>query len=273
MGVQPATGYTKPNGYTQTESSSTYTTHANPLDRNHDGRVDLKDLTGQPSTGYSTTQGYTQPILGGTSSTVAHSNPLDRNHDGRVDLKDLTGQQGNTFVGQQSTTSSFSTVPGSANLLNGQPATGYTRPQGYSQGSSTSTVVQSNPLDRNHDGRVDLHDLTRRSNTSYVQSATAVNPLDRNGDGIVDSLSPAAALPSTRIPQSSSVHPMTEYYLSGKGYDRNSTAATTSVPQSAVYSQPSVVQTVTTTNDTFVPAKLTKDGSISQVPPTQSRLY
>jgi len=53
--------------------------HQNPLDRNHDGRVDLKDLTGRPGMN----QGLNQGI---------HHNPLDRNFDGRVDMNDLSGR-------------------------------------------------------------------------------------------------------------------------------------------------------------------------------------
>jgi len=53
---------------------TTTTTTSSVLDRNHDGRIDMNDLTGRPASNI-------------------HHNPLDRNHDGRVDLNDLTGRQ------------------------------------------------------------------------------------------------------------------------------------------------------------------------------------
>eukprot|EP01117_Protostelium_nocturnum_P018416 TRINITY_DN76_c0_g1_i2.p1 TRINITY_DN76_c0_g1~~TRINITY_DN76_c0_g1_i2.p1 ORF type:complete len:330 (-),score=116.80 TRINITY_DN76_c0_g1_i2:64-1053(-) len=61
---------------------------ANPLDRNNDGRVDLKDLTGQP--------GYSQQGLAGQQGGLMGqrtANPLDRNNDGKVDLRDLAANK------------------------------------------------------------------------------------------------------------------------------------------------------------------------------------
>jgi len=47
--------------------------HHNPLDRNFDGKVDMRDLTGN-------------------NAGMAHHNPLDKNFDGKVDARDFNGQ-------------------------------------------------------------------------------------------------------------------------------------------------------------------------------------
>jgi len=103
-----------------THNSTSTGTH-NPLDRNNDGKVSAKDLTGSHSN---------------TTSTGTH-NPLDRNNDGKVGAGDLTGSHSNTSHTDRG-------MAGQGNLT----------------GSSTQGgVVGSGVGDRNHDGKIDSHDL------------------------------------------------------------------------------------------------------------------
>jgi len=71
------------------ESNRQPLAHQNPLDRNHDGRVDMNDLTGRPGMNQ---QGLIMNQQGLAMNQGVHHNPLDRNHDGRVDMNDLTGR-------------------------------------------------------------------------------------------------------------------------------------------------------------------------------------
>jgi Ca2+-binding EF-hand superfamily protein len=103
-----------------THNSTSTGTH-NPLDRNNDGKVSAKDLTGSHSN---------------TTSTGTH-NPLDRNNDGKVSAGDLTGSHSNTSHTDRG-------MAGQGNLT----------------GSSTQGgIVGSGVGDRNHDGKIDSHDL------------------------------------------------------------------------------------------------------------------
>jgi len=137
----------------------------NPLDRNHDGRVNLQDLksTDRNHNGIPDSQerlGLGQQGLAGGLNDRNHNgipdsqerlgqqgmmgqrtaNPLDRNNDGRVDLKDLTGQQ----AGQQG--------------LMGQQRT-------------------ANPLDRNNDGKVDLKDALSGSKATPLAGQAPLRTL------------------------------------------------------------------------------------------------
>ncbi|PRP77256.1 hypothetical protein PROFUN_14468, partial [Planoprotostelium fungivorum] len=156
---------THQHNFARNNSHNPHFNEMNPLDRNHDGKVNLKDLTGQPGM-------QQQGLMGQQGLAGQRTNPLDKNHDGKVDLKDLTGQPG---YGQQG--------------LAGQPMMGQ---QGLAGGA------HHNPLDRNHDGKVDLKDLTGRPGMQQGLAGQPMmgqqglvggahhNPLDRNHDGRVD---------------------------------------------------------------------------------------
>eukprot|EP01117_Protostelium_nocturnum_P018422 TRINITY_DN76_c0_g1_i8.p1 TRINITY_DN76_c0_g1~~TRINITY_DN76_c0_g1_i8.p1 ORF type:complete len:314 (-),score=107.87 TRINITY_DN76_c0_g1_i8:1078-2019(-) len=111
----------------------------NPLDRNHDGRVNLQDLksTDRNHNGIPDSQ---ERLAGG----VRH-NPLDRNHDGRVNLQDL-----------KSTDRNHNGIPDSQEGLAGG--------------------MRHNPLDRNFDGRVDARDFvgSNTSSTGFLREAPLV---------------------------------------------------------------------------------------------------
>jgi hypothetical protein len=152
-------------------SHSSHTTGhtANPADRNNDGKVDARDVTGQH--GATGAGGLTGHSTAGQHGTA---NPADRNNDGRVDARDLTGQHGATGGLAGHNTTSHGTTGG---------LTGHT----------------ANPADRNNDGRVDARDLTGRGATSGLTghntashgttgglTGHTANPVDRNNDGRVD---------------------------------------------------------------------------------------
>jgi hypothetical protein len=82
--------------------------HHNPLDRNHDGRVDLKDLNtrdrnhdGIPD---NLERGNMNQGLAGdnllSNRGLTTANPLDRNNDGKVNLQDLNGRNTTTTANQ-----------------------------------------------------------------------------------------------------------------------------------------------------------------------------
>lgn len=106
----------------------------NPLDRNHDGRVNLQDLKNNDRN---------HDGIPDNQQGLAHRNPLDRNGDGRVDLNDLTGRQSNILApGMTQTTTS----------------------------TTTTQALGVNPLDRNGDGILDSQQGLGLGQTAYVQS-------------------------------------------------------------------------------------------------------
>jgi hypothetical protein len=100
----------------------------NPLDRNNDGRVNAKDLTGSHST-----------------STTGTHNPLDRNNDGRVDAHDAVGSNRGLDHTDRG-------MAGQGNMAGSSTQGGVL---GGHSGARTH-----NPADRNNDGRVDSHDIS-----------------------------------------------------------------------------------------------------------------
>jgi len=128
------------------------------FDKNHDGKVDLKDLKGQ--------QTY-------ANQPNAHRNPLDRNGDGRVDLKDLTAQNAlNPGMMQTTTqTTTLTSLPLTSGLDRNHDGI-----DDRLQGGRRLSNGQLIGLDRNHDG------IDDRLQTGLVGG------IDRNHDGIDDRL-------------------------------------------------------------------------------------
>ncbi|KAI8936205.1 hypothetical protein NX059_006634 [Plenodomus lindquistii] len=122
---------------------------ANPLDRNNDGRVDARDVTGSS-----------------TTRTHGTANPLDRNNDGRVDARDATGS---------STTRSH----GTANPLD-RNNDGRVDARDATGSSTTRSHGTANPLDRNNDGRVDARDTGAAGQGNLAGSSTQGGILGNN---------------------------------------------------------------------------------------------
>jgi len=138
---QPMMGQT---GYTNTGLVGGQT-HHNPLDRNHDGRVNAADL--HPNrTGLAGQTGYVQqPMMGQTglvgNSGLGQTGYVQQPMMGQTGLANNSGLVGQTGYAQQP-------MMGQTGLVGGQ--------------------THHNPLDRNHDGRVNLQDL-HPNQTGYTQ--------------------------------------------------------------------------------------------------------
>ncbi|KAH3913207.1 hypothetical protein HBI56_086440 [Parastagonospora nodorum] len=149
-------------GHGTTGSGLTGHGTANPIDRNNDGRVNARDLTGGGATGHSSAGGIGHSTAGGLGSSttggVGHTaNPVDRNNDGRVDAHDLTGR-GNTGHSTTGGLAGHSTTGG----LAGHSAAGGLG--GHSAAGGLGHTA--NPADRNNDGRVDARDLTGQGHST-----------------------------------------------------------------------------------------------------------
>ncbi|PRP88863.1 hypothetical protein PROFUN_00331 [Planoprotostelium fungivorum] len=214
--AQPLAGQRLSQGYTQAPlmGQGLQGAHHNPLDRNHDGRVDARDFAGQPGynqQGQRLSQGYGQPPLvtsHGLVQPMVGQQGLDRNHDGRIDARDFAGQPG---YGQQGLAGGLHQNPLDRNHDGRVDARDFAGQPGYGQQGLAGQPMMGqglagqglhqNPLDRNHDGRVDLKDLTGQpgygqqglagqqpllANNQGMVGGAKVNPLDRNHDGRVD---------------------------------------------------------------------------------------
>ncbi|PRP89232.1 hypothetical protein PROFUN_02106 [Planoprotostelium fungivorum] len=110
----------------------------NPLDRNFDGKVDLKDLRGN------------------NANTGMTHNPLDRNFDGKVDARDLKGNNATTGMTHNPLDRNFDGKVDMRDL------------------KGNNAGVHHNPLDRNFDGKVDARDFvgqsTMVSQGAYIQT-------------------------------------------------------------------------------------------------------
>lgn len=241
------TGHSSTAGHNTTGHST-----INPADRNNDGKVDARDVTGGQHGATGGLSGHNtaghNTTTGGLSghNTAGHStiNPADRNNDGRVDARDLTG--GNTTGGLAGHNTSHGTAGGfgshsttSHSTTHGTTSSGLTgalaqdasfAPTGQhntrtadildphvssgthghsgattgglghgTTGSGLTGHGTANPIDRNNDGRVNARDLTSGGATGHSttgglgHSSTGAsglghtaNPVDRNNDGRVD---------------------------------------------------------------------------------------
>jgi len=102
----------------------------------------------------------------------AHHNPLDRNHDGRVNAQDLHANSGLNHGAGLNT--GLNAGLGGENLVTHHGIVGSNQGAGLNTGLNAGAGAHVNPLDRNHDGKVDLKDLSGRSST---QTNTHANVL------------------------------------------------------------------------------------------------
>jgi hypothetical protein len=189
-----------------THSSHTTGTHgtANPLDRNNDGTMNARDLTGGGQ--------HAGTGLGHNTASHGTANPLDRNNDGTMNARDLTGGGQHAGTGLGHNTASHGTAnPLDRNNdghMNARDLTGGGQHAGTGLAGSHGTTSHAThgtaltgalnaPLDASgpHNTRaanvLDPHTSTGHSGTTGGIGHNTVghgthgtsNPLDRNNDG------------------------------------------------------------------------------------------
>jgi hypothetical protein len=186
-----------------THSSHTTGTHgtANPLDRNNDGTMNARDLTGGGQ--------HAGTGLGHNTASHGTSNPLDRNNDGTMNARDLTGSGQHAGTGLGHNTASHGTANPldrnndgrmNASDLTGSGHHGHGTTSHATQGGALTGALNG-PLDSTgpHNTRtaniLDPHvSSTGHSgttggighNTASHGTHGTSNPLDRNNDGRVN---------------------------------------------------------------------------------------
>ena len=146
----------------------------NPADRNNDGRVDARDLTGQHAsggglTGHSTTHHSTtghgtssDPLTGalaaplGQGALGAHGTDPSGPHNTRT--ANILDPHVNTGAGGYSSNTGGMGHNTTGGGLTGHGTSGHSTTGGYGH--------TANPADRNNDGRVDARDLTGQGHST-----------------------------------------------------------------------------------------------------------
>ncbi|KAL5120031.1 hypothetical protein ACEQ8H_002129 [Pleosporales sp. CAS-2024a] len=193
-----------------------HSTH-DPVDRNQDGRVDARDLTGQQAshgslTSHSTTghsaSGSGSGLTGALGQDASFA-PSGHHNTRTADILDPNVSSGH------GTTGSGLASHGTNGAFTGQD---HSTTGGLGAGAGAAGLAHhsghtANPVDRNNDGRVDARDLTGQGNSTagglgaagagagvgaaglagqsahtghHGHTGHTANPIDRNNDGRVD---------------------------------------------------------------------------------------